>query len=60
MTNPSSLMEVLEAVELSEAIQAREAGERAVPLPLQSPKRATQHRKQPQTSRPPCPAEGSR
>ncbi len=60
MTNPSSLMEVLEAVELSEAIQAREAGKRAGPLPLQSPRRATQHRKQPQTSTPPCPAEGSR
>ncbi len=37
MTNPSFLTEVLEAVELSEAIQAREAGERAGPYPCKAP-----------------------
>ncbi len=35
MTNPSTLMEVVEAVELSEAIQAREAGERGGPAEAQ-------------------------
>ncbi len=37
MTNPSSLTEVLEAVKLSEAIQAREAGERSGPYPCRAP-----------------------
>lgn len=46
MTNPSTLMVVVEAVKLSEAIQAREAGERASSYSWRAPgeRRSTESR----------------